>query len=243
MQMFNKLQCSLNLLCYSLILFSVIINLTGCASGLKESEVVSGDIINNVTEKRQIEYEGSLWQDTGPLAELFSNPKARRIGDILTITVIESSSATNNADTKTGRKSSVAASLESFLGMEGRYPTTAHPYFNPFSSIKGGMESDFNGSGTTKRSGKLDASLTATVKDVLPNGNLKILGSREITVNNEKQFITLSGIVRPRDISPDNVILSTYISDAKIEYSGSGIINERQRPGWAARILNVVWPF
>ncbi|MCD6560831.1 MAG: flagellar basal body L-ring protein FlgH [Deltaproteobacteria bacterium] len=241
--MFNKSKCSLNLLCYSLALFSVIINLTGCASGLKKSEAVRGDMINDVTEERQIKYEGSLWQDSGPLTDLFSNPKAGKIGDILTVTVIESSSAINNADTKTGRKSSVTARLENLLGMEGRYPTTAHPYFNPFSSIKGGMESDFNGSGTTKRSGKLDASLTVTVKDVLPNGNLKILGSREITVNNEKQFITLSGIVRPRDISPDNVILSTYISDAKIEYSGSGIINERQRPGWAARILNVIWPF
>jgi flagellar L-ring protein precursor FlgH len=62
-------------------------------------------------------------------------------------------------------------------------------------------------------------------------------------VNNEKQMITLSGIIRPRDISPDNVILSTEISDARIGYSGSGVINDRQRPGWMANILNKVWPF
>lgn len=77
----------------------------------------------------------------------------------------------------------------------------------------------------------------------MPNGNLKIKGTREVTVNNEKQLITLSGIIRSRDISPDNIVLSTYISDAMIAYSGDGIVNERQRPGWLARILDVVWPF
>jgi len=76
----------------------------------------------------------------------------------------------------------------------------------------------------------------------LPNGNLEIVGTREVTVNSEEQTIALSGIIRPRDISPDNIILSTYISDAKIAYSGSGIINDRQRPGWMARILDWVWP-
>jgi flagellar L-ring protein precursor FlgH len=79
--------------------------------------------------------------------------------------------------------------------------------------------------------------------DILPNGNLIIMGSREVMVNREKQEITLSGIVRPRDVSAENVVLSTYISDAKIAYSGSGIINDRQRPGWLARAIDVVWPF
>jgi flagellar L-ring protein precursor FlgH len=69
------------------------------------------------------------------------------------------------------------------------------------------------------------------------------MGSREVTINAETQLITLSGIIRPRDISSDNVILSTYISDARISYSGTGVIDERQRPGWLANILNKYWPF
>jgi flagellar L-ring protein precursor FlgH len=69
------------------------------------------------------------------------------------------------------------------------------------------------------------------------------MGSREVTVNNERQFITLSGIIRTRDISQGNVILSTYISDARIAYSGAGIIDDRQRPGWMTKILNKIWPF
>jgi flagellar L-ring protein precursor FlgH len=78
---------------------------------------------------------------------------------------------------------------------------------------------------------------------VRPNGNLKIVGSREVMVNNETQLIILSGTIRPRDIQENNVILSTFVSDAKIAYSGSGIIDDRQRPGWLANMLNVVWPF
>jgi flagellar L-ring protein precursor FlgH len=77
----------------------------------------------------------------------------------------------------------------------------------------------------------------------LPNNNLKIVGSREVLVNHETQMIILSGIIRPRDIDDDNIILSTFISGAKIAYSGSGIVNDRQRPGWLANLLNSVWPF
>ena len=78
---------------------------------------------------------------------------------------------------------------------------------------------------------------------MLPNGNLMISGSREITVNNEKQTIVLHGTIRPVDISPENIVLSTYIADANILYSGQGVIDERQKPGWMARVFDRVWPF
>ena len=105
------------------------------------------------------------------------------------------------------------------------------------------MSSDFDGSGSTSRSGDLSAFITCRVTQVLPNGNLHIVGSREVLVNHETQMIILSGVIRPRDINDDNVILSTFVSDAKIAYSGSGIVNDRQRPGWLANLLNSVWPF
>ena len=126
--------------------------------------------------------------------------------------------------------------------MEKRYPAS-HPFFNPFAQVKSELNSDFDGSGTTQRSGDLTAFITTKVIEVLPNGNLKIEGTREVKVNNEKQLIILSGIIRPRDISPGNIILSTYVADAKIEYSGSGVIHDRQRPGWMTRIIDIVWPF
>jgi flagellar L-ring protein precursor FlgH len=173
---------------------------------------------------------------------MFINAKARRVGDILTIKIVENSSATNKASTETSRASTLDAGLENFFGLETNYSTTS-PFFNPFGSVKGGFASDFDGSGATKRSNAFTAYMTARIVEVLPNGNLIIQGNREVRVNNENQIITLTGMIRPRDISSNNVIQSTYLADARISYSGSGIINERQRPGWLTRILGKVWPF
>jgi flagellar L-ring protein precursor FlgH len=148
--------------------------------------------------------------------------------------------------------SSLEAGIDTLFDLEGWYQdevldsiSDKFPKFNPFGnpSVKGSMSSDFDGSGTTTRSGDLSAYMTARVTEVLPNGDFRILGSREVMVNNENQLIILSGVIRPRDISPENIVLSTYISDAKIAYSGSGIIDDRQRPGWLANLLNTVWPF
>lgn len=195
------------------------------------------------------EENGSLWQDDGVFSDMFDLPKARRVGDIVTIKIVESSKATNKANTLTERDSSLTAKIDAFLGLEKKYLDPSHPGysagrdFNPFGEIKGGMTSTFDGTGTTSRSGDLTAYLTARVTGVMSNGNLMIEGSREIEVNNEKQFITLAGVIRTRDIAADNVILSTYISGARITYSGSGVIDERQRPGWLANLLNQVWPF
>ena len=119
------------------------------------------------------------------------------------------------------------------------------PKVNPFgaASVSGSMTSDFKGDGTTSRSGDLTAFITCRVTEVLPNGNLRIVGTREILVNHENQVIVLSGVIRPRDINDQNIIASRFIADAKIAYSGSGIIDDRQRPGWLANILDIVWPF
>jgi flagellar L-ring protein precursor FlgH len=238
-----------------LLLALTLTGLTACATGKStqatahQNPTVGEDLLavkTDLEEKRAAAYQppesGSLWSDQSDFGNLFTNPKARRVGDIVTVRIVESSSATNKASTQTGRSSSVSASVDGFFGLENKYSANS-PFFNPFSRVAGGLESDFDGSGTTKRSGDLTAIITARVMDILPNGNLIIMGSREVMVNREKQEITLSGIVRPRDVSAENVVLSTYISDAKIAYSGSGIINDRQRPGWLARAIDVVWPF
>ena len=179
--------------------------------------------------------EMSLWSETALMSDLFSDTKARRIGDIVTIQVSESSSAQNTASTDTDRESSLSAGIQEFFGAD----VSKLDNFN----VRGGMESDFEGSGSTSRSGDLEAFITARVVEVLPGGNLKVIGSREILVNNEKQLMTIYGVVRPRDISNDNVVLSSFVSDARIAYSGAGIIDDRQRPGWMANTLNTIWPF
>jgi flagellar L-ring protein precursor FlgH len=185
--------------------------------------------------------EGSLWQENGTMGELFVNPKARRVGDIVTIKIVESSKASNNATTNTGRDSSVSVGIDKFLGLENGY--AAATGFNPFGKIAGGGTTKFTGQGGTTRSGDLSAYITTRVIGVLPNGNLAISGSREVIVNNEKQLIVVTGVIRSRDISAENVVQSTFISDAKIAYSGSGIVNDQQRKGWLANIVDVISPF
>jgi len=239
--MFRKYNYPSLFLRYGSFSFFLFMVLFGCAAPLKETKPLREDI-NKVRERSRIKYAGSLWREDGALSKLFMDHKARAAGDIVTISIVESSSASKSATTQTGRKSSVSGGLENFFNMEKRFPGS-HPFFNPFSSVKGGLESAFDGSGTTTRSGKLTAYITARVTEVLPNGNLRIAGFREVTVNNEKQFMNLTGIIRPEDISSDNVILSTYISDARIAYRGVGIISDRQRPGWLARIFDCIWPF
>ena len=185
--------------------------------------------------KTDAERNMSLWSDDVAFGDLFSDPKARRAGDVITIKIAESSSASNSADTSTDRDSSLSAGISEFFGMKA---TTLQDF-----SVSGDMKSGFEGSGSTSRSGSLEAFITARVVEVMPNRNLKIVGSREIMVNNEKQIMTIYGVVRPRDISENNVVLSTFVADARIAYSGAGIVDDRQKPGWIANALNSVWPF
>lgn len=198
-------------------------------------EPTCGDPAPPTAEAQERRETMSLWTEEVAYGDLFSDPKARRAGDILTIKIVESSSASNSADTTTDRDSSLSAGINELFGVK---PSVLQDL-----SVSGGIESEFEGSGSTSRSGSLEAFITVRVVEVMPNGNLKIVGSREIMVNNEKQIMTIYGVVRPRDVSDDNVVLSTFVADARIAYSGAGIVDDRQRPGWIANTLNTIWPF
>lgn len=186
--------------------------------------------------------DGSLWVARGGLSEMFINNKARGVGDIITIAIVENSTASNQASTNTGRASELSVGLTNFFGLQSEFPSDSR-FLNPFSPATGSYENTFDGTGSTVRSGALSAYITARIVQVLPNGNFFIEGNREVRINNENQIITLTGLVRSQDISADNVIKSTYIADARINYSGSGVINDEQRPGWLMRFLDNIWPF
>lgn len=196
--------------------------------------------------------ENSLYVAGTGLNGLFLDTKARWAGDVVTVKIEESSKATNKANTNTSRDSSLSAGIDAFLGVEDwwqdkvlRWLGSNMPKVNPFgsASVKGSLQSGFEGDGSTTRSGDLTAYITCRVTEVLPNGNLRIVGTREVMVNHENQVIILSGVIRPRDIGNDNIVKSIFVSDAKIAYSGSGVIDDRQRPGWLANFLEAVWPF
>jgi flagellar L-ring protein precursor FlgH len=195
-----------------------------------------------------IRSEGSLFSEDARM-DMFSDNKARRVGDIITINIVETSRAAKNAATSTDRSNSVQASTNALLGYED--PTKLPAVGSLFGAlnyksnvgIDANYKSSFSGSGTTNRNETMTARLSARVIQVLPNGNLVIRGSQEIMVNNEKQYITVQGVARPIDISAENTIISTYLADARIDYTGQGDLSRKQREGWLSRFLDVVWPF
>lgn len=162
---------------------------------------------------------------------LFSDNKANRIGDAVTIIVVESSQASNNAETQAGRNSDI-----SFNGSAGMGTTSV-----PDAKLGVGSKNDFSGSGSTKTTGLIRTKISATIDSVMSNGNLLIKGSRKIVINGEEQLITIKGIVRGSDIMPDNSVLSYNISEAVITFEGNGIINDAQKPGWITKLFH--WLF
>jgi len=167
------------------------------------------------------------------------------VGDLVTINVVENISGSGEADTTTGKKSTLDGSVTGFFGapldlnrpnLYGRGHT-----FSP--SVSGSMESKFEGSGATTRAGKIAGTITARVVETLPGGNLVIESRKEITVNEERQVLVLRGTIRPEDISPANTIPSTRVADAEVYLVGHGVVQDKQRPGWLVRILDAVWPF
>ena len=191
--------------------------------------------------------EGSLWSDAS--AHLFVDPKARRIGDTVTVDIVENTSSKLDANTSTSRTSDLDAGVDHMLGylrtLEGKNANLGKDNAGTLTGklLKANLTNSFDGKGTSDRSGQVTASIGARVVDVLANGNLVVMGRREMKVNTETQFIAVSGIVRPNDIDADNRVKSIYLADARIEYYGQGTLADKQRPGWLARMVDFAWPF
>lgn len=183
---------------------------------------------------------GSLWNANQ--ASMFSDRKAQNIGDVVTVLIEESSSATKKASTATGRESSMSAGIPTLFGIEDN-SIFANNGIDFSSLVSAEFENDFSGTGTTSRSGDLSASLTTQVIGKYPNGQLKIRGGKEVMVNNEVQVIYITGIIRPVDITAANTVNSDKILNARITYTGKGVIADKQQAGWLMRGLDNVWPF
>lgn len=162
---------------------------------------------------------------------LFSDQKGVRLGDAITINVVESSQASNNAETSAGRSSSIG-----FEG-SGTLDGTALPSGN----LGIGSTNDFMGSGGTKTSGMVRTKIAAVVDSVLANGDVRINGSRKIVINGEEQIIRIKGFVRVSDIQADNTVMSYQISSAEIVFEGNGMIDSNQKPGLLTKLFH--WLF
>ncbi len=167
----------------------------------------------------------SLYQEQN-FRSLTGDNKAFRVGDMLTVQVFENSSATSSADTGTRRKNGISTELSHRSGTASQMGLSV-----------GG---DFDGGGRTQRTNRVLATLTVSVREVLPNGELRVAGEQLLTVNQEPQKVTLEGRVRPIDISDGTIVLSTRLADAKISYVGDGDIAERNRRPWWRNLLDAM---
>jgi flagellar L-ring protein precursor FlgH len=186
---------------------------------------------------------GSLWNENSDVARLYTDNRASRIGDIVTIRIVESATGAKNATTKTSKDSSSENTFKGSFSSFFDLPARALSFLSPDGSLKVTSKDSYAGNGATSRNDQLNASMTAIVTEVYPNGNLKILGHREVVVNSERQTMELTGIIRPFDVDSRNTVQSTAIADAKISYTGFGVVDDKQHPGWLVRIMNWVWPF
>jgi len=157
--------------------------------------------------------------------------RASRVGDILTVAFTESFQATKSQNAATSRSSESSVT----------FPPVVEKLI-PGEEFASSGENTFSGSGSTAQSNSLTGSVSVHVIRVFGNGNLEILGQKKLTLNNGDEYIRVSGIVRPRDISADNVVQSDRIANADINYIGAGDIARSGKKGWYTRLMETIAP-
>lgn len=180
--------------------------------------------------------QSSLWARSSGNPYIIKNQKAQNVGDLLTVIIDEQAQASASATTETTRESNLEASGNIGFGSGAVQQKGALSGASDFTN-------EFAGEGQTGRSGRLTATVQAVVEEVLPNGTLFVRGRKVVTINDEDQEFELTGFVRPDDIRINNTIGSSLMADAQIRYFGKGVIGDKQRVGWGARVLDFVWPF
>ena len=218
--------------------------LAGCQSGSGES-VMSVMPQGAMPEPAvQPEYtmarpvEGSLW--TAQNRFLLDDTKAAYVGDTVIVDIVENSSSEMEVNSEGGRKTNMSVGVPTLnaFGKVTHFGGTVGDKL-----IDTSFENSTKGEGKSDRSGQVTASIAARVTEIMPNGNLSIFGRRAMKVDNEVQYIMVSGIVRPEDIDSDNRVASTSLADSRIEYYGKGALADKQKPGWGTRIIDNIWPW
>jgi flagellar L-ring protein precursor FlgH len=228
------------------VLLLLVLPLAGCSGDLREigrepsmSPVGSGlavDVQPTATASfipTKAHGNGAVWD--GSSNDLFSDPRARKIGDVVTVAISINDKATFGNATARSLENKEIQNYDAKLGVN----TTTYE-FNP--QLNATSTASSNGQGTIDRSEKIQLSIAAVVTDVLPNGNLILSGSQEVRVNFELRLLNVAGIVRPRDISRDNTIAYDKIAEARISYGGRGRVMEVQQPPLVQQVYDRLKP-
>jgi len=227
-----------------------IIFLSGCTAGLTEPEIdfeppIYVEQIPAKEEKQDYSATGSIFgQGDNPL---FSDHKAMYVHDIVTVVISESSKSSNVSSKNLSKTDSTDLSAGIFTPTADAngLVKSASGTLNGFGGLgfKSGTENSFQGSGSATKDASFTATISARIVKVLSNGNYFISGRREILIDDQKQIIQLSGVIRPYDIDQNNRIDSSQISDAKILYKSEGDVDRAGQQGWGTKIMQAVWPF
>ncbi len=162
-----------------------------------------------------------------------SDRRAKKVGDILSVTLSETFSSSKGATNSSAKADTIGAEvgptgiMRNFAGLGGSASKT----------------NSFSGSMATSQSNSLKGTISATVVRVFPNGNLEIKGQKKLRITEGTEYIRLSGIIRPQDISTSNTVSSTKIAEAQIEYVGAGILDSASKPGWGSALFRAISPF
>jgi len=208
--------------------------LTGCA-WVPSTPLVQGATSAQPTPGPVPVVNGSIYQSAQPInygyQPLFEDRRPRNVGDTLTIVLQENVSASKSSSANASRDSKASFGLD----------TTPRYLEGLFGNARGDLSAsggnEFNGKGGANASNTFSGTLTVTVDQVLINGNLHVVGEKQIAINQGTEFIRFSGVVNPRTISGSNTVPSTQVADARIEYVGNGYINEAQNMGWLQRFF------
>lgn len=183
----------------------------------------------------------SLWR-TGSRS-FFNDQRATRIGDIITVEIEIDDSAELSNSSNRQRSADTSAGVSNFFGLETAVGQVLNSAFDPSNMITANADSSHNGSGAINREEKIELTVAAVIVDRLPNGNLVLAGRQEVRINGELRELTVSGIIRPEDVTARNRVNHTQIAEARISYGGRGQISAVQRPNWGQRIGDAITPW
>ena len=192
---------------------------------------------------RQMTGNPSLWPDESSGESLFRDFRAHQPMDVITIIINEKTEGKKKADTKAESKFNILAGIAHFFGVESKSWEANNQGLDAENMIQASTESKLDAKGETKREGFLKSRISAVIMEVLPNGLLRIEGTKIVSMNAEEEVMVISGLIRTRDVDATNTVESSRIANMRIDFYGKGSLGDVQEAGWGYRIIKAVWPF
>lgn len=224
-------------------MITILILTAGCAANRLPPQVNLDRLAEPIDQQiaEEVATPGSLWTPNGRMGDIYAGQQAKRVGDLVIVQIEESSSAEKEAKTDASRANSMKGGVTNFLGLPLDKASIGGYGLQP--TVEMSSSSNFESDGKTSRKGDLSGTVTARITRVLPSNNLLIEGKKQIRINAEVQYIMLSGIIRPEDITAANTVPSTRVADLQVDYYGSGVLGDQQRKGFLSRALDKIWLF